>query len=82
MMWTAVDEVDTELCIRSYKGIFGTQITDDTMYCYNSAAVGTIYYRASEICLLLTYFLCKHHKTVANKKLLCFLLHCPSYCKD
>lgn len=33
MMWTAVDEVDTELCIRSYKGIFKTQIADDTMYC-------------------------------------------------
>lgn len=57
MMWTAVDEVDTELCIRSYKGMFKTQIADDTMYCYNSG--GTTYYRASEICLLLAYFLCK-----------------------
>lgn len=79
-MWTAGDEVDTELCIRSYKGIYQTQITCDTMYCYNS--VGTIYYRASEICLPLTYFLCEHNiHTVANKKLFCFL-HCTLYCKD
>lgn len=83
MMWTAVDEVETELCIRSYKGIFETQITDDTMYCFNSA--GTTYYGASEICLLLPYFLFKHNISSGKKRISSVLLpnrtYCPLYCR-
>lgn len=61
-----MDELDTELCIRSYKGAFETQITNDTMYCYNSR--GTICCRASEICLHLTYFLCQHRMNNGKQK--------------
>lgn len=79
MVWTPVDEVDTELCIRSYKGTFKTKITDDTMYFYISR--GNTHFRESDMCLFLTYLLCKRNKNSGSVVYYCPPVHTPLPCE-
>lgn len=73
MIWTAVDEVDRELCIRSYKGTFKTEITHGTVCCCSSR--GNAHFSETHICLFLSYFICKHDKNSGEH--VAVLSRCP-----